>query len=139
MLKAMWQDWRSFIAVYILFAGIWGVLVKYASDSLNVSTVIFTSLTVSYFMVVLFTVNQLQWQSTVGIVAAGIGGGFAGMGNLAFFIALKQAPAAAVIPLSSLSIVVTVVLAYFFLHEVLTPRQYLGIGFGLLSIYLLAK
>jgi transporter family protein len=63
----------------------------------------------------------------------GVVGGFL---VIIFYSVLKQAPASVVIPVSTLYVLVTVVLSYLCLGEVVTLKQVAGIVLGLVSIYL---
>ncbi len=60
-------------------------------------------------------------------VAAG-GGLLAGIGSVAFYSALRRAPASVVLPVSSLYLVVTVLLASVLLGEAVGPRRIAGIA-----------
>jgi bacterial/archaeal transporter family protein len=52
---------------------------------------------------------------------------------------LRVAPANIVVPLSALYPVVTVILAYFFLHEDLSLTRIAGVGCALAAIWLLTS
>lgn len=74
--------------------------------------------------------------------AAGIGwallaGALGALGTVSLYLTLGAAPASVVIPLSSLYPIVTVVLAYIFLQEELSPMRLLGVGCALAAVWLL--
>lgn len=133
------QDWRFFILIYIGFSGVWGILMKVATDRLGSLTATFIGVTTGWVLIVLATFTKLSWHSGRGVMIAMTGGVLGGIATLAFYKALRMAPANTVIPMGSLYLVVTVILSYFFLGESLGLRKLAGIAFGLLAIALLAK
>jgi transporter family protein len=58
---------------------------------------------------------------------------------MTFYVLLRVAPASIVVPLSALYPVVTVVLAYFFLHEDLSLPRVAGVACALVAIWLLTS
>jgi transporter family protein len=75
--------------------------------------------------------------STIALsVVAGILGV---LGTMTFYVQLRVAPTSIVVPLSALYPVVTVVLAYFFLHEDLTLARVAGVVCALVAIWLLTS
>ena len=132
------KDWRFYVFLYIVFSGIWGVVVKFASMRLGALTATFVAVTSSAIVVAVLTFRGLHLQWTGGMLAAVAGGLLGGLSAVAFYSALRQAPASVVVPLSSLYLVVTVLLSHVFLGEAIGARQWVGIAFGLLAIALLA-
>ena len=131
------KDWRLLIIIYLFLAGIWGVLVKVASTNLNPYTMSFVALTSACLTVTVFSFTKLNWQSNFGVIMAAVCGCLGGISSLLFYHIIKKAPASIVVPVSSLYIVVTVVLSYFFLGEPISIKKILGIVFGLIAIALL--
>jgi uncharacterized membrane protein len=107
----MLNDWRFLIFIYLLLTGVWGVLAKISASRLNPFTATFIAVTSCWVVVAATSFSKLQWQSRVGIVAALACGLISGLAAIAFYGALKIAPASVVVPLSSLYVVLTVVLA----------------------------
>ena len=138
-MRSWFQDWRFFILVYIVCSGIWSVLAKFASARLDSPTQTFVAVFSASVVVAAFAVRGFRWQSGSGMAAATAGGILGGIASLAFYEALRQAPASVVVPLGSLYIVLAVMLAYLFLGESIGLRQIAGIGCGFLAIVLLAK
>ena len=110
-LLTMLNDWRFLIFIYLLLTGVWGVLAKISASRLNPFTATFIAVTSCWVVVAATSFSKLQWQSRVGIVAALACGLISGLAAIAFYGALKIAPASVVVPLSSLYVVLTVVLA----------------------------
>jgi transporter family protein len=132
-------DWRLLILIYLVVTGVWGVLVKIASTHLNPFTATFTALTSAWITVAIFSFPKLSFQSGKGVLTAGLCGFIGGISAILFYSALKQAPANVVIPLSSLYVFMTVILAYFFLGETIALKQFIGIVLGFLAIVLLTS
>jgi uncharacterized membrane protein len=132
-------NWRVIILIYIIITGVWGILVKVTSTYLNSYTMAFFCLSGSWLAVAAFSFLKLNLQNRFGILLALFCGMLGGISSLIFYSVLKKAPANVVIPLSSLYIVVTVTLSYFFLAETITFKKILGIIFGFLAIILLTS
>lgn len=133
------KDWRFFIFLYIICSGVWSLLAKFASVRLGTSTTAFVSVTSAAVVVAIAAFRGLRWQPGCGLAAAMAGGVLGGFASLAFYGALRQAPASVVLPLSSLYLVLTVILSHFFLGESIGVRQLIGIAFGLVAVTLLAR
>jgi transporter family protein len=133
------KDWRFLILLYIVCAGIWGVVQKCASMKLNTMTLSFVSVMSGAIVVSIASIKELQFGSLKGVLIASFGGVLGGIAAIAFYGALRKAPASIVIPLSSLSLVITVVLSYFFLREVIEIRHIAGIVLAILAIFLLTS
>jgi transporter family protein len=132
-------NWRLLIVIYILLAGVWGTLVKVASDRLNPLTMSFVVSTSAWLAVAAVALPRLDFQNKTGVWLAAVCGLMGGFLIIIFYSVLKQAPASVVIPVSTLYVLVTVVLSYLFLGEAITLKQLAGIVLGLVSIYLLTS
>ena len=132
-------NWRLLIVIYILLAGVWGTLVKVASDRLNPLTISFVVSTSAWLTVAAVALPRLDFQNKTGVWVAAVCGLMGGFLVIIFYTVLKQAPASVVIPVSTLYVLVTVVLSYLFLGEAITIKQLAGIVLGLVSIYLLTS
>jgi len=133
------NDWRFLIILYLVLTGFWGVVAKVSASRLNPFTATFIGVTSCWIVVALGTFSRVKLESKVGVAAAITCGLISGMGALAFYGALKNAPAGVVVPLSSFYVVITAILAHFLLGETLGLRQMAGIGLGIAAIALLAK
>ncbi len=132
-------NWRLLIVIYILLAGVWGTLVKVASDRLNPLTISFVVSSSAWLTVATVALPRLDFQNKTGVWIAAVCGLMGGFLVIIFYTVLKQAPASVVIPVSTLYVLVTVVLSYLFLGEAITIKQLTGIVLGLVSIYLLTS
>jgi transporter family protein len=84
-------------------------------------------------------VRRVTAEPRKGIWYAFLTGLLGGSGNIAFFLALAAGgKASIVVPLVGLAPLVTVALALVILKESLTKAQVVGLGFALVSIYLLS-
>lgn len=135
------KDWRCLILFYIVLAGVWGVVQKFASMKLNTMTLSFVSITSAALVVIIASISMknLQFSSFKGVSTAALGGVLGGVATIAFYGALRKAPASIVVPLGSLSLVITVILAHFFLKETIGMKHMAGILFGILAIILLSR
>jgi len=134
----MLNDWRFLILFYLILTGIWGVVAKISASRLNPFTATFVGVTACWVVVSVASFSKLSWDSKSGLAAAITCGLISGISAIAFYGALKGAPASVVMPLSSLYMIITAVLAYFFLGEALGLRQIAGIVLGIAAITLLA-
>ena len=114
-------------------------MVKLASARLNPFTLAFVAGTSAWVTVLVFSFNKLSWQSGAGILIAALSGILGGVSIVIFYAALKLAAANVVIPLSTLYVLVTVALSYFFLGETLTLKHLLGIILACISVFLLSS
>ena len=135
----MLNDWLFLLFINLFLSGVWGVLAKVSASRLNPFTATFIAVTSCWVVVAAASFSKLQWQSRVGIVAALSCGLISGLAAIAFYGALREAPVSVIVPLSSLYIVLTSFLAYFFLGEAMGIKQIAGIALGIFAIILLAN
>lgn len=131
-------DWRISALVYVVCAGFWSILAKAASSRLDWATTTFVIVVSNTLVVAIGTLSGLRWEARGGVLIAAAAGALAGIGSLAFYRALRQAPASTVVPLTSQYVVLTAVLSVVFLGERPGLRQIVGIFLGLLAIVLLS-
>ena len=134
----MFSDWRVLTVFAILAWGMWGFLSKYIGDRLHwgqmmvllgVATLLVSVATTPSSFVLKFNAVTL-----IGL-AAGV---FCALGYLFFYRALIKGEASAVIPISSMYIMVVVVLAVVVMHEPLTIKKVLGVLSAVTAIILLS-
>ena len=134
------KPWILYAFMTIMFWGLWGFCSKLASNySRPRQTLLFQAVGVIAFALVVLAIERFQIQPT----AAGFGWSFAAgfvnfMGFLAFFAAVEKGKVSTIISLSSLYPVITILLSILFLHEKITAREGVGIGFALAAGWLLA-
>ena len=134
--------WFVYSLLTIVLWGVWGALTKALSADID-----------AYMNQVLFSIGVLPVMAIVlvsgrlaegvnrrrGIFYAFITGVLGGTGNIAFFKAFSEGgKASVVVPATSLSLLVTVILGYFLLKERASGCQKVGLGLAMLAIYLLS-
>jgi len=92
----------------------------------------------AFTLVVLLMENfRIEW-SGPGFAWSFAAGFFTFIGFLTFFAALEKGKASTVVTMSALYPVVTILLSVIFLHEKVSIKEYVGIGFALVACVLLA-
>ena len=135
------KTWYLYTLLTLSQWGLWGICSKLASTySKPKQALLFQSVGVVAFalLVLLIEKFRIEW-SLPGFSWAAAGGFFAFVGFLTFFAALEGGKASTVITLSALYPLVTILLSIAFLHEKLSARQAVGIGFALIASVLLAE
>jgi len=75
-----------------------------------------------------------------GSIKFGIAGGIvAAIGTILYFLALESGPLSKVVPVANMSLIVGALLGVIFLREAMNIRIVAGIGFAIISIYLLTN
>ena len=135
------KDWYFYALTTIVVWGIWGVFSKLAAaHSKPRQMLIFQSVGVVAFALVVLALEKFRIEPSVpGFSWSFAAGFFTFIGFLTFFAALEHGKASTVVTLSALYPVVTIFLSILFLHEKLTMRQVVGIGFALVASVLLAE
>lgn len=133
------SDWQFLTLMSILFWGLWGFLSKVVTDKLEWGTIL-VLLSIGTFIVALATTPasfaiKINKSMFIGLLA----GIFCALGYFFFYRALLKADASAVIPISSMYIVVAAILAMIFLDEPVTVRRVGGILSAVIAIILLSK
>jgi uncharacterized membrane protein len=133
-------EWVVYTLLTVLLWGLWGVVCKAVSEKLPPWQLqVISLLGVLPVVAVLFgMVSTTLSSADRTMMIASLGAGLLGcVGNLACFQAMSAGgKAAAVIPLTSLYPITTLVLAFIFLREQPTFVQAIGIGLSLLAIWL---
>lgn len=120
--------------------GIWGITTKIALKHLGMQSLVWGQLAAIAMFPIYFLLFKemmpLKLEPT-GIAWAFISGILGILGTMILYLTLHVAPASIVIPLSALYPVVTVILAYIFLHEEISPTRLLGVACALAAVWLL--
>lgn len=130
-----WLIW-TFLALF--FWGIWAILAKVLGDQLSpTQTQIGSTFGLLPVILALAVSKKVRASanSKSGAALAFASGILAAIGNIAYYAVLTNSKASAVVPLTALYPLVTVLLAVIFLHEKLNRIQILGIFLSLLAIY----
>jgi bacterial/archaeal transporter family protein len=121
--------------------GVWGLAAKVATNQIGMQALLWGQIAAVALFPVYFLVFKelLPLKIDAGSIAWAIFAGALGVfGTMMLYVLLRAAPASIVIPLSALYPVVTVLLAFFFLHEELSFQRIIGIVFALAAIWLLS-
>ena len=132
--------WLLFAILSSIFAALTSILAKIGIEGVNsnLATAIRTAvvLIMSWAMVFLTNtqkgIGQISQRSWLFLVLSGLA---TGASWLCYYKALQMGEASKVVPIDKLSVVITLVLAFFFLHEEFTVKSVIGcilIGAGTL-------
>ena len=134
--------WLVYSILTLVLWGVWGVTSKAISDDIDAYTnqVLFALGAAPLLLLVAFSPRLKGGANRArGMSLAFITGILGGTGNIAFFKSLiAGGKASVVVPATSLSPLVTVLVGYFILKERLTTLQKAGFALALVSIYLLS-
>src|SRR2546422_5909621 len=140
--KRMVAPWLVYSLLTILFWGVWGATSKAVANDIDtyMNQVLFTIGLVPVLILVIRSPRLAGGKNRKrGIFYAFITGILGGVGNITFFKSLMVGgKASAVVPATSLSPVVTVLIGYFVLKERLTRTQKVGFVLALVAIYMLS-
>lgn len=136
--------WFVFALLSAVFAALTSILAKVGIDGVNsnLATAIRTVVVVimSWGMVFLTNaqggISEISRKSWVFLILSGIA---TGASWLCYYKALQLGDASKVVPIDKLSVVITLVLAFIFLHEQFTFKSLIGcilIGIGTLIMVL---
>jgi transporter family protein len=133
--------WLIYALLAILCWGAWGVQSKLLMGYTNPYTGQVLATVGLFFPAVLALFSPKRFSGEHkqrGLTFAILTGVLGGLGNIAFYMALVGGKASIVVPLTSLSPLVTVVLAVVVLRERLKRHHYAGIALAMVAIYLLS-
>lgn len=136
--------WLLFAILSSVFAALTSILAKVGIDGVNsnLATAIRTVvvLAMAWGMVFLTNtqtgLNQVSRKSWIFLILSGLA---TGASWLCYYKALQMGEASKVVPIDKLSVVITLVLAFLFLHEEFTAKSIVGcifIGIGTLLMVL---
>ena len=136
--------WLLFAILSSVFAALTSILAKVGIEGVNsnLATAIRTAvvLVMSWGMVFLTNaqkgIGQISQKSWIFLILSGLA---TGASWLCYYRALQMGEASKVVPIDKLSVVITLVLAFIFLHEQFTTKSIIGcvlIGAGTLLMVL---
>lgn len=136
--------WMLFAILSAVFAALTSILAKVGIDGVNsnLATAIRTVVVVIMAWGMVFLTNaqsgldEISRKSWLFLILSGLA---TGASWLFYYRALQIGEASKVVPIDKLSVVITLVLAFAFLHEQVTPKSLLGcvlIGAGTLLMVL---
>lgn len=132
--------WLLFALGSSIFAALTAILAKVGIEGVNstLATAIRTVVVLFMSWGMVFLTNtqngilQITSKSWMFLILSGAA---TGASWLLYYKALQLAPASKVVPIDKLSVVLTLAMAFIFLHEKVTPKTFLGcvlIGIGTL-------
>ncbi len=136
--------WMIFALLSAVFAALTSILAKIGIDGVNsnLATAIRTVVVVIMAWGMVFLTNtqggilEISKKSWLFLILSGLA---TGASWLCYYKALQMGEASKVVPIDKLSVVITLVLAFLFLHERFTPKSLIGcilIGAGTLIMVL---
>ena len=136
--------WVVFAVLSAVFAALTSILAKVGIDGVNsnLATAIRTVVVVIMAWGMVFLthaqsgISQISRKSWISLILSGLA---TGASWLCYYRALQMGDASKVVPIDKLSVVITLVLAFVFLHEEFTAKSLLGcvlIGAGTLVMVL---
>lgn len=136
--------WIIFAVLSAVFAALTSILAKVGIDGVdsNLATAIRTVVVVMMAWGMVFLthaqkgLSEISQKSWLFLILSGLA---TGASWLCYYKALQMGDASKVVPIDKLSVVITLVLAFVFLHEEFTARSFIGcvlIGVGTLIMVL---
>ena len=136
--------WFVFALLSAIFAALTSILAKVGIDGVNsnLATAIRTVVVVVMAWGMVFLTNaqkglsEIDSKSWIFLILSGLA---TGTSWLCYYKALQMGEASKVVPIDKLSVVITLVLAFIFLHEQFTTKSLIGcvlIGIGTLIMVL---
>lgn len=136
--------WFVFASLSAVFAALTSILAKIGIDGVNsnLATAIRTMVVVAMAWGMVFLthaqdgLSQISRKSWIFLILSGLA---TGASWLCYYRALQVGEASKVVPIDKLSVVITLVLAFVFLHEEFTAKSLVGcvlIGMGTLVMVL---
>ena len=123
--------WRLYAILSALFAALTSIFAKVGLQDINsdLATAIRTTIILLLTWGIVFFghkadgITNLTWQTWLFLILSGIS---TGLSWLFYFKALQTGDVSRVAPIDKLSIVITILLAFLFLHEKVTLRVLIG-------------
>lgn len=136
--------WAVFAVLSAVFAALTSILAKVGIDGVNsnLATAIRTMVVVAMAWGMVFLthtqsgITEISKKSWLFLILSGLA---TGASWLCYYRALQMGEASKVVPIDKLSVVITLVLAFVFLHEEFTAKSLIGcilIGVGTLVMVL---
>ncbi len=133
--------WVFLTMMTTLLWGVWGFEAKLVVDRTTpyAAQAMFTVGMLALGAGVLFSRHRYKGENRAkGIFYAVLTGILGGTGNVFFLIALRDGKASIIVPLSSLSPVVTVLVGVTLMHEKVNRYQVIGLVLAMVAIFLLS-
>lgn len=123
--------WAVFAILSAIFAALTSILAKIGIDNVNsnLATAIRTVVVVLFAWFMVFITNtqggivNISKRSWIFLILSGLA---TGISWLCYYKALKMGDASKVVPIDKLSVVITIILAFFFLKEKVDAKSIIG-------------
>ncbi|MCC8016375.1 MAG: EamA family transporter [Clostridiales bacterium] len=124
--------WFLFALLSAVFAALTSILAKVGIDGVgsNLATAVRTVVVVILSWVMVFItkeqsgISSISRKSWIFLILSGLA---TGISWLCYYKALQMGEASKVVPVDKLSVVITLVLAFVFLHEQFTVKSFFGV------------
>jgi len=135
------MHWVPASLLALLSFGLWGLFTKLTVTHIDYkSALVYQTLGVLIIGLITFSLVEFKPTTNVkGVSFAVLTGAAYSIGCLFYFIAASKGKIITVVTLTALYPLVTIALAYCLLNESVSVKQCLGIGFGLLAIFLMSS
>ena len=132
--------WMIFALLSAIFAALTSILAKVGIEGVNsnLATAIRTIVVVCMAWGMVFLTNtqkgimEISRKSWIFLILSGLA---TGASWLCYYRALQIGEASKVVPIDKLSVVITLILAFIFLHEKFTPKSVIG-RYGIIRLLL---
>ena len=134
------NGWLVWTMLAMITFGAWGFFPKLAVSYINPQSALVYQVIGGVFVgiISLAMVNFRPEIHPMGILYAALTGITGVLGTLFYYAAADRGQISVVVSLTALYPLITILLAIIFLHETLVLKQYIGLGFALTAIILLA-
>lgn len=135
------SNWLKFVIIHVIFMGVWGAFIEIPEKNGFPATLGYIIWSVTMIPAAIIALKVIKWQLDFklrSIIYGCLIGLLGASGQLVLFFTLRIAPAYLVFPFLSLTPVVTILLAVFFLKEKTGFLGWLGIGIAIIAIFLLS-
>ena len=133
-------NWLTPALIAFVFWGVWAFLPKIATQYINPNSVIVYEVIGSVIvgLIALLSVDFKLQTQPLGIFWAVIIGALGLGGSFAYVYAVSKGPVGIISIFTALYPILTILLAYFVLHEPITIKQAIGMVMALAAIFLLS-
>lgn len=136
--------WLIFAILSSVFAALTSILAKIGIDGVNsnLATAIRTAVVLALSWLMVFVtgaqsgISEINKRSWMFLILSGLA---TGASWLCYYKALQTGEASKVIPIDKMSVVLTLILAFIFLHEQFTAKTLVGIIFLTVGTILMIK
>lgn len=136
--------WLIFAILSSVFAALTSILAKIGIDGVNsnLATAIRTAVVLALSWLMVFVtgaqsgISEINKRNWIFLILSGLA---TGASWLCYYKALQTGEASKVIPIDKMSVVLTLILAFIFLHEQFTAKTLVGIIFLIVGTILMIK